>query len=129
MKDQNYGKVVTVPKEYVDRTDGDIVRHYSKMMARDLCDKVLTEMVKGECICSLSPMFQTEIPEEHLVEMRQKVTIRRLVRCKDCRWKDQFDVSNYGPVMYCRISGRDIDENGFCERADPKEGNDAWQAL
>lgn len=80
MKDQNYGKVVTVPKEYVDRTAGDIVRHYSEMMARDLCDKVLTEMVKGECICSLSPMFQTEIPEEHLVEMRQKVTIRRLVR-------------------------------------------------
>lgn len=111
MKDQNYGKVVTVPKEYVDRTAGDIVRHYSEMMARDLCDKVLTEMVNGECICSLSPMFQTEIPEEHLVEMRQKVTIRRLVRCGECKHHEDEEPG----MVYCpKIVGSWVSENWFC---------------
>ncbi len=56
-------------------------------ITHQLTDSVMCELEKGELICSLQNVEQYRLHDLNSVEIRRKVKIERLVRCKDCKYK------------------------------------------
>ncbi len=55
-------------------------------ITHELTDSIMCELEKGELICSLQNVEQSQIPALNSVKIRRKVTLKRLVRCKDCKY-------------------------------------------
>lgn len=86
-------------------------------MVRQLAEKVLDEIQKGELICSLSEVKQTEWPMQNTIELRQTVTIERLVRCADCRYSEYRGNDALVCTMHFRMG---VLFNDFCSDAKPR---------
>lgn len=110
--EEKYFAARRFPRTYVEYDpNGSILKLMLEKMSRDLADKALVELEKGERIFNLSSVTENNnMPEE--IEYRQYLTITELVRCKDC--------------CHCYSEGF-VHERNVCEKH-PELGNvpDDW---
>ena len=93
MENDVYGAARTFPVEYLDRAPV-ALHHAIQEVTRNLVDKVICELEKGESICSLSTVEQIQAVDLYSVEIRRTVNIKRLVRYKECKWQKKGTCSN-----------------------------------
>ena len=129
--EDRFGAARRFPKEYAEElSNGTMLDIMLEKMARDLVDRALVELEKGERICKLSSVTKTSLPEE--IEFRQMVTITDLVRCGDCMYWDRLEPGH--PYGYCHAAKhgygsanwdisiyRKQKEDFFCADGDRKE--------
>lgn len=79
-----YGNSRIVPKEFVSMVNAPYaIEHVCQDAARELIDRVIVEARKGECIIKLTEE-QFDRYDQNAIELREKIEIQPLVRCKDC---------------------------------------------
>ncbi|MBR5279962.1 MAG: hypothetical protein IKU26_03215 [Clostridia bacterium] len=108
-----------LPMELLKRTNESqgLIDFACRDMARKLAEKMLDEIQKEECVCTLSKVKQTEWPMQNTIEFRQTVTIERLVRCADCRFSEYLGDNALVCNMHFRMG---VLSNGFCSDAKPR---------
>lgn len=103
--EEKYGYAQIIPKEFLEQiTDKDGFMNYIiKKITMELANVVLNEASKGECICKFSDVIERDIPERNGIEYRKYLTIKRLIRCREC--KNRFYCFTYerekNPDFYC----------------------------
>lgn len=88
-------------------------------VTHNLTNSVMCELEKGELICSLQCIEQYQLTDFNAVKIRRKVTLKRLVRCKDCKhW-------NAGAIGICKLHDIRptpiIMDDWFCADGERKE--------
>lgn len=81
-------------------------------LGRQLAERIFQECQSSEKIVTVGNTYKKEIPELYQVEIREKVRIEDLVRCKDCRLHEQEQPG----MVYCpAVVGGWVEENWFCK--------------
>ena len=62
------------------------MEHVKNNLGRQLAERIFQECQSGEKIVTVGNPYKNEIPELYQVEIREKVRIEDLVRCKECRY-------------------------------------------
>ena len=81
----------------------------------NLAQRVLWELEKGECVCSLSAPEQIQAVDLNHVEIRRSVKFQRLVRCGECEHThrvDDYEIWCTGRGSPCQLVAPD----GFCDK-------------
>ena len=65
--------------------DADFVEHIRTHLGHQLADRIFQECHSGEKIVTIGNFFVHEIFELNQIELKEKVSIENLVRCKDCK--------------------------------------------
>ena len=104
----------TVPVEFLCTVPSalDRVIHDATM---NLAQRVLLELEKGECVCSLSVPEQIQSVNLNQVEIRRRVKFQRLVRCGECECtcrEDDHEIWCTGRGSPCQLVAPD----GFCDK-------------
>ena len=87
-------------------------------VTRNIIDRVVCELEKGESVCSLSAPKQIQKDDLHSFEIRRTVKIERLVRCKDCTHFTQNGWCNR------EFDWFPVDDMDFCSSAEKMEVQD-----
>ena len=87
MENISFKSARTVPVEFLCKVPSALDRVIQDATT-DLALRVLWELEKGECVCSLSAPEQIQSVDLNQVEIRRQVNFQRLVRCGECKhWK------------------------------------------
>lgn len=109
MENEVYGAARAIPVEYMDRVPV-ALHHAIQEVTRNLVDRVICELEKGESICSLSTVEQTQAVDLNSVEIRRTVNIKKLVRCKECKQ----NLTKGRKYAFCDLTGSTNRNDWFC---------------
>ena len=90
MKDERYCSSVMVDKYLLDK-DPDYGIFMTERLWDNFKDKIIAHLVADNSII-VEKIFdvQRDLPMSGQIEKRQDISIRKLIRCKDCRWGKEF---------------------------------------
>lgn len=87
-----------------------------------LADRIVSELEKGELICSLQDVEKRPFYALNCVEIRRKVTLERLVRCENCKYWNECGFGMRDDMCHCSRIDYWTNADFFC--ADGKEKSD-----
>lgn len=87
-KRRKYAAVVSAEPKLLDRYPTSIHRIEEELVYR-LTDPIVEEAIKGECIVRLTETEQQKGFPTYMIAFRKYVYIEEIVRCKDCKWRDE----------------------------------------
>lgn len=118
-----YGNARIVPKEFVSMVNAPCaIEHICQDAARELIDKVIVEVRKGECTIKLTEE-QFDRYDQNAIELRETIEIQPLVRCRDCILYNERTGSCVSSAIDSRF--RIISPDWFCGDGIRKEENKA----
>ena len=107
-KSRKYGTVVSASCELLDRYPTHIQRIEEELVYR-LTEPIIKEAIKGECIVRFTETGQRESFTTCVIEFHKSVCIEEIVRCKDCKWRD-----DYGCALRIVDESDKPKDNDFC---------------
>ena len=114
MENISFKSARTVPVEFLCKVPSALDRVIQDATT-DLALRVLWELEKWECVCSLSAPEQIQSVDLNQVEIRRTVNFQRLVRCGECEHThrvDDHEIWCTGRGSPCQLVAPD----GFCDK-------------
>ena len=114
MENEVFGAANVMPCELL-VTMPTALDHAIQDVTHRIVDRVLCELEKGECVCSLSAPEQIQAVDLNRVEIRRSVNFQRLVRCGECEHtcrEDDHEIWCTGRGSPCQLVAPD----GFCDK-------------
>lgn len=108
--------------------DVGFMEHIKNHLGERLAERIFQECQSGEKIVAVNNFYKTEIHEINQVEIRGRVSIEDLVRCKDCKHRP-IKPDNYNPITTDGFALEFPDEKCPCQCSDgwySKYPDDDW---
>ena len=113
-----------VPKEQLAfmKDDKGFTDYLIKDLSQNLFEAVMGELEKGERIVKLSDLRVSEVLETQMVEYRKYIKFTDLVRCKDCKHRENREWDSPCPCV-CADSWYSWmpEDDWFCANGERKE--------
>ena len=94
------------------------MEHIKNHLGHQLAERIFQECQSGEKIVTVGNIYEKEIHETNQVEIREKVSLEDLVRCKDCvycwKFNDKFYLPKKNTLICVNGSGAEVHVDDFC---------------
>lgn len=111
--------VRNIPKDELACLSGDSLWYADfiiKQLSSQLAERIMTVLShEGEIVARLSDLRVEEYMPTNSVEYRRQINWSPLVRCKDCKWRDEST---------CIVHGAIWKDNDFCSRGERRTDED-----
>lgn len=107
--------VSLIPKEELDylKEDERFIEFIKNELTRKITDRLIQVLEsEDEIILKKSVLSVSDYPSLHSVEYRKILDWKPLIRCKDCKWRDEST---------CLIHGAIWKDNDFCSQGEREE--------
>lgn len=104
--------------------DAGFMEHVKNYLSYQLANRIFQECQSGEKIITVGNIYVEDIFKLNQVEVREKVRIEDLVRCKDCKYYHEADKGHPGTDWCKRLICGTVNPNFFCADGERKDGEE-----